>query len=454
MLFCAAGAREADAISVTNSVKDSAGNPVSGAHIEMVGNSSVYADSGSTGSFIIDGLPSGSAFSLKISKSGFMPVYTANMNSTQNIVPPVQWNYVLHTSSEVSSIGVTSGKGVIASRVSDNANPSVNIGGAAVSCTSTKHPGACPYTIKYNDGTNVVEGSSTYGNGKYYVLNVDDNDTVTVTATKSGWNFPIKPFITHADAVSEGRINGILAPNNSVSGNVIYKGSRPGTLYVGLFNSPVVTPEGLAYATEINNPGVYTAFTISGVPDGTYYVGAIKTNSTDMIQREDPYGMYGAPTPVVVSGGIPVTGINFTIVDGTALHPNPFYFSWDTLDISCPASVNVGSPLTVTVALYNWDCDNSLNVARFMMSVVGNADGTLSGLGIFGPYNRSLSTPKVVPPASCGATTTPGTVTPFNLTAMNTVPASLSGKMALVMIDAMSATGQSISGKECMVQVP
>jgi hypothetical protein len=241
----------------------------------------------------------------------------------------------------------------------------------------------------------------------------------------------------------------------SISGTVSYSGSRTGTLYVALFNSPVITPgqEGPGYVTQINNPGVDTAYTISGVPDGTYYVGAIKTNNTDAIQKEDPYGMYGAPTSVVVSGGDAVTGKDFTIVDGTALHPNPFYFSWDTLEISCPASVNVGSPLKVTVALYNWDCDNSLNVARFMMSVIGNADGTLSGLGLFGPYNQNMA--KVVPHATCGPSlTTPGVVAPFNLTVMNSVPASLSGKMTMIMIDAMSATGQSLSGKDCKVNVP
>jgi hypothetical protein len=88
-----------------------------------------------------------------------------------------------------------------------------------------------------------------------------------------------------------------------------------------------------------------------------------------------------------------------------------------------------------------------------MARVIGNADGTLSGLGIFGPYNRPLSTPRVVPPASCGTTTTPGTVTPFNLTVMNAVPASLSGKMATVDIEAITNKGQTFGGGECVVNV-
>jgi hypothetical protein len=73
------------------------------------------------------------------------------------------------------------------------------------------------------------------------------------------------------------------------------------------------------------------------------------------------------------------------------------------VQLACPASVKAGQPLTVTVNLYNWDCYESMNVSRFMMSIIGNANGTLSGLGIFGPYNRSLSTPRVVPAAVCNA---------------------------------------------------
>jgi len=84
-----------------------------------------------------------------------------------------------------------------------------------------------------------------------------------------------------------------------------------------------------------------------------------------------------------------------------------------------------------------------------MASVMGNVNGTMSGLGIFGPYNNSLSTTKEVPPAVCNTTTTPGTVTPFNLTVMNAVPASLSGKMATADIEAITSTGQTFGGGEC-----
>ena len=460
LLFCAAGAHEANAsISVTGSIKDTLDNPVSGAHIEMVGSPSISTTSGADGSFILNGLPSGAPFSLEISKNGYMPSYTHNMNSTQNIVK--ETSYTLHTSSEVASWGVISGKGVIHARVVNDSNPLEYINGAVVSCDSSLHPGACPYAITYYNGT-TLGGTSTYGNGKYYILNVDNNDTVTVTASKGGWSFSPRTFITHADAVSKGRIAG--TPNGSISGTVSYSGSRPGPIHVGLFSSPVINP-GLPnplYYVQLGAPGAYS---FTGVHDGTYYIGAIKTNNVFVIQMEDPYGMYGidfvsdfTPDPVVVSGGNAVTGKNFAMVDGTQQNPNPFYPSQVannpfSVELACPASVNVGNPLTVTVNLYNWDCYASISVDRFMKIVMGNANGTLSGLGIFGPYYQKLGAPKVVPPATCDASgTTPGSLTPFNLTVMNAVPTSLSGKMATVIVEATTTKGES-SGNECVVNV-
>ena len=53
----------------------------------------------------------------------------------------------------------------------------------------------------------------------------------------------------------------------------------------------------------------------------------------------------------------------------------------------------------------------------------------------------------------CNTTTTPGTVTPFNLTVMNAVPASLSGKMATVDIEAITNKGQTFGGGDCVVNV-
>ncbi|MDH4230568.1 MAG: hypothetical protein OEW04_00890 [Nitrospirota bacterium] len=157
----------------------------------------------------------------------------------------------------------------------------------------------------------------------------------------------------------------------------------------------------------------------------------------------------GSPFPDDWYDGYRPAGTRF-VVEGKPWSPGAAPIA---VQLACPVSVNVGQPLTVTVNLYNRDCYDPASVNRFMMSVIGNADGTLGGLGMFGPYNRWLSTPRVVPPADCGTIMAPGTATPFNLTAIVAVPASLSGKMATVDIEAVTNKGQTLGGGECVVNV-
>jgi len=161
-------------------------------------------------------------------------------------------------------------------------------------------------------------------------------------------------------------------------------------------------------------------------------------------------GQFNAPRGVAVdgSGSVYVADSSNHRIQKFAVSSQPLPGSGQ---LPCPAKGKAGQPMTVTVNLYNWDCYDSMSVKRVMMSVMGNANGTLSGSGIFGPYNRWLDAPRVVPPADRNTTTTPGTVTPFNLTVVNAVHAALSGKMATVDIEAITDKGQTFGGGECAV---
>lgn len=186
-------------------VNNSANTPVPGALIELVGNPSVFATSAADGSFALTGLPVATTFSLKISKTGYAPAFTDQIRTTSNIVAASY--YALFTQAELAGWGVTTGKGAIRSRVVDNANPGPGyLAGAVVTATSALHP-AVPYEVVYFDGSHLA-GTATFANGVYLVRNVDDGDTVTVTASKPGWNFAPRTFVAHADAVSEARIKG------------------------------------------------------------------------------------------------------------------------------------------------------------------------------------------------------------------------------------------------------
>jgi uncharacterized protein (DUF2141 family) len=196
-------------ISYTGSLKDSAGVAVSGATVELSGYPSIKATTAADGTFTIGGLPSGNNYTLKMSKAGYFPSYSSIMNQTANTTNTAS-AYSLWTGAEVAGWGVTPGKGVIRSRVTDNSATPVNLAGAVVTATSALHP-LTPYQVAYFDGT-TYGGSSTFSNGVYVVKDVDEGDTVTVTATMTGWSFSTRTFITHADAVSMSRITGTNQP--------------------------------------------------------------------------------------------------------------------------------------------------------------------------------------------------------------------------------------------------
>jgi hypothetical protein len=190
-------------ICYSGTVQDSSGVAAAGATVELVGNSAIYISTNTNGTFTLPGLPSGTNFSLKAKKTGYLPAYTSTLNSTTNIVNSSP--LVLFTSAQVAGWGVTSGKGAILIKVTESANGSL-VSGVAVTASSSLHS-ATPYPVTYFDGTS-FGGNATYSNGAAYVLNVDPGDTVTLHAAKTGWSFPDKNVYTHADSVSEALIPG------------------------------------------------------------------------------------------------------------------------------------------------------------------------------------------------------------------------------------------------------
>ncbi|MDP2982045.1 MAG: T9SS type A sorting domain-containing protein [Candidatus Latescibacter sp.] len=117
----------------------------------------------------------------------------------------------------------------------------------------------------------------------------------------------------------------------SISGNISYTGAQTGKTVVAAFTSPDFQHDPTAII-ELDSPGAYT---ISGLIDATYYVVSVLSNPVQGddqgeydVQKTDPWGVYGTwgnLTPVTITGGNGISGINITLVDGTEDHPNPFY---------------------------------------------------------------------------------------------------------------------------------
>lgn len=115
-----------------------------------------------------------------------------------------------------------------------------------------------------------------------------------------------------------------IAQASSISGTIYYSGSAAGKVFVAAFTDQNFQSEPIAI--QLETPGAYT---ISELEDGVYYVVSVKTESSEGdFKLTDPWGVYGTwgnLTPVTISGGSSVTGIDITLVDGTPENPNPFY---------------------------------------------------------------------------------------------------------------------------------
>lgn len=162
--------------------------------------------SNASGNFTLSGAPAGSSFSVKLAKDGYRPTYTAIYNSTSAI--PTGAPFGLYTAADTAAWPVNfATKGAIATRVVDSAG--TNVAGVVVTAQSALHPGVS-YAVTYRNDAGVFGGGATYGNGRFFVLGVDEGDIVTVTAAKRGYTFTPRKYHTFAGGISQGRITGTV----------------------------------------------------------------------------------------------------------------------------------------------------------------------------------------------------------------------------------------------------
>jgi len=110
----------------------------------------------------------------------------------------------------------------------------------------------------------------------------------------------------------------------TISGNVYYTGSSEGKIIIAVFTDPGLQDQPVKVG-QIDAPGSYS---ITDLADGTYYIiSMMGMSSQGEIEPTDPWGIYGTSeglSPVTISGGAEVSGIDITLADGTEEHPNPF----------------------------------------------------------------------------------------------------------------------------------
>jgi N-acetylneuraminic acid mutarotase len=327
-------------ITYTGSVKNSSGTAVAGATVEMAGNPAIVTTTDASGNFTLTGLPVASPFALKMSAAGYLSTYTHQNNAYSNVTPSAAYN--LYTAAEVASWGVSPGRGVIRSRVSDSNN--ANLIGAVVTATSALHP-AQPYQVVYSPDGATLGGGSTFGNSMYFVLNVDEGDTVTLTASRPGWSFATRTFLTHAGAVSQARIVGTSVipgdfPVAQTSGREMAIGAAfDGTNFLagiqGDSNAPHnVTAQLLSQSGTPIGPRIVTGRT-GGAPqvafDGANYLLIWEDDAAfpnDVIYGRfiTPAGTLSGPAfPISTTSGPARLGTKGLIYDGTN-----YFVTWET----------------------------------------------------------------------------------------------------------------------------
>ncbi len=407
-------AANAQTISYSGTVKGSANQGISGATIIQAGNPSVTTTSDGSGNFTLTGLPSGTPFSLKMAAQGFVDTYSSNMSFSSNSTG--NRPYTLFTTAEYSQWNITAGKGVITGKVSDQSSPPVNVDGAVVSAASSSHPGT-PYTVVYPQDSGPPSSTSTATNGKFMVLNVDDGDTVTVTATKSGWTFGQRVFITHANSISQSTVTGTQgSPPQTVSftGSVITGGASPSAV-------AGATVEMTGNASLNTTSDASGNFTLPGLPSGTPFSLKISkqgflnlfTFNWNLTQNfngsANPYPLLtsndvatwnitagkGVITGKVVDQSNPQTNIDGAVVTATSqAHPGTPYTVVYPQDSGPPGTtstatngkyrvtnVDDGDTVTVTATKSGWTFVSRVFVTHADSVSTGLISGTSSGGG-------------------------------------------------------------------------
>lgn len=110
-----------------------------------------------------------------------------------------------------------------------------------------------------------------------------------------------------------------------------------------------------------------------------------------------------------------------------------------SLNVSCPATAAAGTTIDMNVDLANNEA-STLSV-RLITSIAGNANGTLGGIGIYGPL---VAVEKTVNAFSTSSASVP---------APPALPSALVGTVATYIILAEWQGGEDSNLKTCMVEV-
>ena len=270
---------------------------------------SLYAISGNVSGAVSNGVGislSGASSGSTVTDGSGNYSFSGLSNGAYTVMPSLA-GYTFNPS--IQSININGGNlpGVNFSSISNSVSQTYNVSGQVT--------GAVVNGVTINLSGASSGSTVTDINGNYSFAGLINGGSYTVTPSDNGYTFtpPNQPFI-----INGANQNGVSfisnapsATGDSVSGTINYGGSHTGWIYVGLFDQYGNTT---GYGTSISSPG---AFTIRGVPPGTYMLAAgMDIFGYGAPSASDPQGAVG---PVIVNGTM--TGQNITLVDQTPPAP-------------------------------------------------------------------------------------------------------------------------------------
>ena len=377
-------------ISYSHNVYDSSSAAVTDATIQVVGQPAITATTDDNGKFTLAGVPAGIPFSFKITSPAFAPpVYSHNM--LQFATTSKTGGYVMYSQADVDTWnGGATGKGLIKSTVYDNTG--APLPGTAIVAVSTNYHSATHYAVAYDDasGNYCPSCTATGPDGKYYVLNVDEGDTVVVYGLKDTYIFQPRTFETHAGAISEASMTGTpvlsitgLSSTSAVVGSTI---SIYGNNFSSTTNNNIVIFSNNKYATVTYADTTRLDVTVpQWTQSGPITVNANGQTATSASSFSVPAPTITSfsPTQAPVGSQITITGTNFSL--NTYLNDNQVSFNGayaniisgnaTQLVVNVPYNASTGK-ITVQTTGGSTQSTNDFNV---LPDPIANSASPLSG---------------------------------------------------------------------------
>ena len=177
-----------------------------------------------------------------------------------------------------------------------------------------QNPTLPTFTVRIN--TNPVQTTTTDANGNYSFASIPDGN-YTITPSIAGASSVFFPATQANVSVNNIAVQGVdfqAEVGYTVSGNVSYSGSKSGQVYLVLNNTNCGGGGSLGTSIPFSSLGSGGAFTIHGVPPGSYTLTAFIDNlGSGSVNASNPTGSTGTLT--VTTSNLP--GVAVTLTDPT-----------------------------------------------------------------------------------------------------------------------------------------